>query len=168
MPSTSVTVPGDAQPSYQAIAAKTASAPGKVTGKLASAIDIMIEEGQPWDKAAVKAGLTVRAMRLAIQRPHVVAYLKARREVFRVNASAGNIHRLVKMRDQDENKMAVVQAIKTLEQIGDEQQANGRVSAMPGLQIVIVQSGVNAALTANDTKPLITIGDGPDGSRDRA
>lgn len=137
----------DAQPSRQTISARTASAPGKVTGKLAVAIDIMIEDGEHWNKAAVKAGLTVRAMRLALNRPHVVSYLKAKREVFRVHASTANIHRLVQMRDQDENKMAAVTAIKALEQIGESEQVGRSASALPGLQIVIVQGGNDARLT---------------------
>lgn len=128
------------EPSRQAIQAKTASKPMKVTGKLALAIDAMIEEGKPWDEAATQAGLTVRSMRLAMQRPHVIAYLKARREVFRVNASAGNIHRLLKLADQDDNKAAAVSAIKAIEQIGEVEAATGHRSSLPGLQIVIVQS----------------------------
>lgn len=158
----------EGRPSRQAIAAKAASKPGKVTGKLAIAIDYMIEEGLHWDKAAAKAELHVRTMRLALQRPHVVSYLKAKREVFRVHASTANIHRLVEMRDQDENKMAAVTAIKALEQIGESEQVSRGSQALPGLQIVIVQGGVNTALHTIDAKPLITLGDGPDEGRDRA
>lgn len=152
MPSQSSAVAVDAQPNRQAIAARTASAPGKVTGKLAAAIDFMIEEGLPWDKAAVKAELTVRAMRLALNRPHVVSYLKAKREVFRVHASTANIQRLVQMRDQDENKMAAVTAIKALEQIGESEQVSRGSQALPGLQIVIVQGAV-----VPTDKPMITV-----------
>lgn len=133
------TIPAE-QPSRQALQAATASKPNRVTGKLAEAIDLMIETGSTWDKAATQAGLTVRTMRLALQRPHVIAYLKARREVFRVNACAGNIHRLVKVADSDRNAMAVVAAVKAMEQIGELEAATGGRSALPGLQIVIIQS----------------------------
>lgn len=133
------------QPSRQAIQAKTASKPSRVTGKLADAIDLMIEEGKDWDKAALQAGLTVRTMRLAMQRPHVVTYLKARREVFRVNASAANIHRLVRLADQEENKAAAVSAIKAMEQIGESEDSQRTAKYLPGLQIVIVQGGAAQA-----------------------
>ncbi|BEV44405.1 hypothetical protein [Afipia carboxidovorans] len=129
-----------AQPSRQAIQAKTASKPGRVTGKLAVAINLMIEEGTPWDKAATQAGLTVRSMRLAMQRPHVIQHIKVQREVFRAHACAGNIHRLVEMRDQDENKMAVVTAIKTLEQIGEAATVSGGANVSPGL-VIVIQNG---------------------------
>jgi hypothetical protein len=140
------TIPPAVQPSRQAIQAATASKPHRVTGNLAIAIDLMIEHGLMWDKAGLQAGLTVRTMRLAMQRPHVVAYIKAKREVFRVHASAGNIHRLVEMRDQDENKMAVVTAIKALEQLGDDPQSQRAANSLPGLQIVIVQGGSAAPI----------------------
>jgi hypothetical protein len=71
--------------------------------------------------------------------------------VFRVHASAGNIHRLVEMRDQDENKMAVVTAIKALEQLGDDPQSQRAANSLPGLQIVIVQGG--SAQPAIDVTP---------------
>lgn len=149
------TIPDADQPSRQAIQAKTASKPSRVTGKLAEAIDIMIEAGQSWDKAAVQAGLTVRTMRLAMQRPHVITYLKARREVFRVNACAGNIHRLVKVADSDKNAMAVVAAVKAMEQIGVDEQGNRGVMSLPGLQIVIVQGNNQSSIDARLTHTTI-------------
>jgi hypothetical protein len=35
-----------------------------VSGRLKAALDDMIEQGTPWEQAAVKSTLTVRAMRL--------------------------------------------------------------------------------------------------------
>lgn len=133
-------VPATIEPSRQAIQAKTASKPNRVTGKLAIAIDLMIEEGMSWDKAGPQAGLSVRTMRLALQRPHVIAHLKARREVFRVNASAANIHRLIRLADQEDNKAAAVSAIKAIEQIGEVEAAVGGQRSLPGLQIVVIQA----------------------------
>jgi hypothetical protein len=146
MPSASTAVAVNDQPSRQALQAATASKPNRVTGKLAEAIDIMIEAGAMWDAAAVQAGLTVRSMRLAMQRPHVIAYLKQRREVFRVNASAGNIHRLLKLAVQEDNKAAAVTAIKAMEQIGEVEAASGIRTSLPGLQIVIVQGVAGGAV----------------------
>jgi hypothetical protein len=149
------------QPSRQAIQAQTASKPMRVTGKLAEAIDLMIEEGLLWDKAALQAGLTVRSMRLAMQRPHVIAYLKRRRDVFRTSACAANIHRLVEMRDQDDNKMASVTAIKVMEQIGNQQGFEGiGQSVRPGVVIqILTQAPVRTATVIDghmtDTPPLL-------------
>lgn len=120
----------------QAAQAKTASKPLAVTGKLKQAVDLMIETGAHWDDAAVQAGLTVRTMRLALERPHVLAHLKAAREVFRVRASAANIHRLTQIRDAADN-MPAVNAIKALEQMSDEPGANPAAVRAPGVVIVI-------------------------------
>lgn len=126
----------------------------RIPRNIAAAINVMIEEGKPWDEAAQQSNVTVRTMRLALNRPHVVSYLKAKREVFRVHASTANIHRLVEMRDQDENKMAAVTAIKALEQIGESEQVSRGSQALPGLQIVIVQQPLIQQQAVIDAKPL--------------
>src|SRR5258708_3614268 len=118
MPSTSVAISTVNQP-LSAPPAKREHGNTRIPRNIAAAIDVMIETGKPWDEAATQSNVTVRTMRLALQRPHVIAYLKARREVFRVNASAGNIHRLLKLADQEDNKAAAVSAIKAIEQIGE-------------------------------------------------
>jgi hypothetical protein len=140
--STAVTAQDDKQPSRQAIEAKTRSKPGAVTGKIAAAIDHMIEDGMLWDKAALHVGLTVRAMRLAMQKPHVVAFIKTKREVFRVHASSANIRKLVDLRDQTENKAAAVSAIKVLEQMGDET-ARGGIAGRDVSPGFVIQVNVN-------------------------
>lgn len=93
---------------------------GGVSGRLKAALDDMTWNGTPWDEAARKANLTVRAMRLALQRPHVLKYLRAQRGVLLAQASAQNFHRLEALRDQDENKNAAVAAARTLEGLANE------------------------------------------------
>lgn len=141
--SNELTVQDEKQPTRQAIEAKTRSKPGKVTGKLAQAIDLMIEEGLLWDKAALQVGLTVRSMRLAMQRPHVIAHVKAAREVFRTHASTANIRRLVDLRDQNDNKAAAVSAIKVLEQLDDDAHRPGSGSARDVSPGFVIQVNVN-------------------------
>lgn len=123
----------------------------------------MVWNGTAYDEAGPQAGLTVRTMRLALERPHVLAYLRAQKEVLRESASAKNIHRLVAVRDQDENKMAIVQAVKALEQLGEDAPGAGARSANPGIVIVIAPQG--AGLTThyppNGPKPLIEHEDVP-------
>jgi hypothetical protein len=129
------------QPQTKAIQAETASEPGKVTGKLAIAVDFMVEEGLVWEKAAVKAGLTVRAMRKALQKPHVVKHLKHRRDVFRNSVCAANIHRLAAIRDAADN-MPAVNAIKELERLGEDNRAGSSGGMIPpGLTIIIENGG---------------------------
>lgn len=123
--------------SHQALSAKTKSKPGRVTGKLRDACDAIVHEGMSWDKAAVKAGLTVRTMRLALERPHVLRHLREQKEVLRLSLVAQNPRRLAQLRDQDENKSAAVNAARALENTGDDQNAPGARPMTPGLTIII-------------------------------
>jgi hypothetical protein len=91
-----------------------------VSGRLKAALDDMLENGTAWDAAAVKANLTVRAMRLALKRPVVLTYLRKERHVLLARMSPENLHRLGKLRDQDDNKAAAVQAARTLEGLASE------------------------------------------------
>jgi hypothetical protein len=112
--------------------------PVKVRGKLFSAIELMVFDGLPLDEAAQSVGLTTYTVRQAFAKPHVLVHLKQRREVLRAAASGKNILRLCEIRDA-ENNMPAVNAIKVLEQLGDEQQQRGSaVSASPGVTIRIV------------------------------
>jgi hypothetical protein len=146
----------DGQPSLpatsppRAVDTKGASRPGRVTGKLKVALDLMVfgpTEGDnlgcalAMDDAAREAGLTTRTIRLALDRPHVRQYLNQQKQVFRASASAQNISALVKLRDKSGNAMAQLGAIKVLEQIGDEPGAGAAAARTPGMTIVIVQNG---------------------------
>jgi hypothetical protein len=75
--------------------------------------------------------------------------------VFRASISSGNILRLAELRDQDDNKMAAIGAIKVLEQIDDDPASNATRNHAPGVVIVI---GSGASVTAPqrsiDAKPL--------------
>jgi hypothetical protein len=136
-----------AAPSHQAISARTRSRPERVTGKLAQAFDRMIELGEPWDEAARSVGLTARSMRKALAKPHVIRFLKERRQVFREAASARNILRLCELRDQDTNMMAATKAVQILEQLGDEDVyggARGGIVTQPGLIIQIIAADAPA------------------------
>jgi len=111
----------------------------------------MVEEGARWDEAAVKAGLTVRNMRLALERPHVVAFLRARKQVFREAASTANIKRLCEIRDAA-NNMPAVQAIKLLEQIPDDNASSSK-GLMPGFVVQIV----NVQQPAPGAEPAVKV-----------
>jgi hypothetical protein len=131
-------------PTRQAIEAKGRSAPGKVTGKLKAAIGVMVWEGLKRPDAAAKAGLSDHGLREALRRPHVKAHYLSELEVLRTSERARNIHALVDVRDSS-NQMARVQAVKALEQLSDDQQANAQRVQTPGLVIQInMQPGTAA------------------------
>src|SRR5580700_1291009 len=99
----------DAEKSSQELTTQQKAAIGKTTrngvsGRLKAALDDMLENGTAWDAAAVKANLTVRAMRLALKRPVVLTYLRAERGALLARMSPQNLHALQRIRDQDENK----------------------------------------------------------------
>lgn len=130
----------------------------KVTGKLQLACDAMVFDGLTFQAAAAKAGLTARAMRYALSRPHVLAYVRGQRHVLLTSMTGSNILTLADVRDQVDNQMARVQAVKALEQLADEQ-AGGRSSASiatPGLVVVINTGPTDPAISAR------TVTDVPD------
>lgn len=149
------------QPSRQAIQAKTASKPRRVTGKLKTAIDLMVFGDEAatvyaWDEAARQAGLTVRTMRLALERQHVRRYLKDQQEVFRAAICAANPRRLAQIRDQDDNRSAAVKAIQVLEQRDTDPATASARTHMPGVVIVIGQPPAHMEhMRGIEPKPLI-------------
>jgi hypothetical protein len=90
----------------------------------------------PDNEAAAIAGLNVLSIRNALHKPHVLAYYKQQREVLRARESPANIHRLCEIRDAADN-MPAVNAIRALEQLGDEQINKPNVPS-PGISIRIV------------------------------
>lgn len=116
----------------------------RVKGKLFNAIELIVFEGLPLDEAATKTGLTTYTIRQAFGRAHVIAHMKARREVLRASACGSNILRLEQIKRAADN-MPAIQAIRTLEQMGDDVIGGAAaVSHSPGITIRIinaVQSG---------------------------
>jgi hypothetical protein len=129
-------------PTRQAAAIPGRSRRGAVTGKLKTALDLMVWENLKRKDAAAKAGLTDPSLRFAFRKPHVMAYYRAELAALRENLRARNIHRLDGIADDSKNDMARVGAIKALELITEQadERGQGRGSVtLPGLQIVIVQ-----------------------------
>jgi hypothetical protein len=140
------TVP-TAFPTRQAAAIEGRSRRGAVTGKLKTALDLMVWDNMKRKDAAEKAGLADSSLRFAFRKPHVMAYYHAELAALRNNLRARNIHRLDGIAETSKNDMAKVGAIKAMEQIADqadERQRPGSVT-LPGLQIVIVQGGGSTA-----------------------
>lgn len=134
------------------IGRREASKPAKVTGRLKRALDLMVWDGKRDNDAAVETGMTVTAIRLALQRPHVRAYFREQMDVFRARESPRNIHRLCEIRDAA-NNMPAVNAVKALEQLGDGANGNSAGGAMRSPGITIVVQG-NAEVRETPPQPV--------------
>jgi hypothetical protein len=108
-----------------------------MTPRVRKAVDLMVWHGKPYDEAAKEVGLTTRAMRLALGKPHVVAAVKRELQVLRESEQPRNIRRLVQIRDKADN-MPAVQAIDRLMRSPDDVAAGSGASASPGITIRII------------------------------
>jgi hypothetical protein len=119
------------------------SKPLAVTGRLKRAIELMIWHGHSRDEAATAAGLKPKSLYNAFRKHHVKQYFRAELGALRESARAKNFHHLEKIAADSENDMAKVAAIKTMEQISEEEArrmpASGNVS-LPGLTIQIINA----------------------------
>lgn len=122
---------------------KDKSAPHQVTGKLREACNLMIfgnDAGEPleYDEAAKEAGLTVRAMRMALEKPHVRNYLRQQRAILVASFHSTNPLHIARMRDKSSNQMVRLQAARAIEDMGGEAAAtDGRRPTSPGVTIII-------------------------------
>lgn len=138
----------------QHIAGQDRARPRKVTGKLQVALDAMVFEGLPYDEAAQKANITVRAIRMALSKQHVIAYIRQQRDVLRTSMSGRNILTLAEVRDQKQNQMARVNAVAALERMEDQTHAAGNRASTPGLVVVVVNAPSSGAVMADQrTEP---------------
>jgi len=139
-----ITMPNEVAFADNSRLARNKQPPLRISKRVKDAIDAIVQSGKRWDDAAIENGMTTRNMRLALERPHVLAYYKAQLKVLREARSARNFHRLCEIADA-ENNMPAVNAIKALEGISDEQTNNKQTTA-PGVTIRIVNvSGTQVA-----------------------
>lgn len=128
----------------------------RVTPRVIVAVKAIVWEGQELDEAARTAGLTTHALRLALQRRHVLTFMKAERDQFRAYVSAQNIHRAKQIRDQSGNAMAQLGAIKYLDSIDDEPGAVAARSRSPGVVFLVVGAAPHMPhIQHAPAKPLI-------------
>jgi hypothetical protein len=127
-------------PTRQAAAIEGRSRRGDVTGKLRTALDLMVWSGERRAAAAEKAGLADSSLRAALRKPHVLQHYNAELAALRTSLRAKNVHRLDTIADDSKNDMARVAAVKALEVIADQADERTRpgMATVPGLQIVII------------------------------
>jgi len=130
--------------------ARNKSPPPRITRRVKRAIELIVHEAMPFDQAAREVSFSLRALRLAMNKPHVMAYYKAECEVFRDCRRARNYQRLAEIAD-DQNNMPAVNAIKTM--MGVElEQTNKQTAASPGVTIRIVNVAATPPQHAIDVR----------------
>lgn len=112
----------------------------RLGAKLKAALDSMVWDGLPYADAARKANLTTYAMRCALDRSHVQAYLRSQRQVFRECLSTRGLTRLVELSEQNANLTAAVSATRTLMSESDQEHSAGAQRHAPGLVVQIINS----------------------------
>jgi hypothetical protein len=137
-----------------------------LTPAIRTAIDAIVFERCSREEGCKRAGITERALYLALEKPEVAAYWNSQIVVLRVGERARNIHVLAEVRD-GANQMAKVQAVKTLEQLAEEapQRWTPGSVTLPGLVIQIVGPGpAPAPRTVGPASTMIDVS--PEGRRD--
>ena len=105
--------------------------------------------------ACQAAGVTPFVMRRYLDRPAVIAHLRAEHRKFREVVCSGNTAALRKVRDTSENGMAIVAATRALDGMQGEDAARADAPS-PGVTIRIVQAPQPAPIV-DITPPRRTI-----------
>jgi hypothetical protein len=119
----------------------------RITKRVKDAIDAIVTLGIAYNEAAAESGLTTRAMRLALERPHVLSYLKQQLKVLRDARGPRNFHRLCAIADAADN-LPAVHALRALELLSEESSARRNDSPTPGVVLNIVH--------ASSLPPIVT------------
>jgi hypothetical protein len=117
----------------------TKSAARQVSGRLKAAIDLMTWHGKPYDEAAKAAGLTTRALRMALEKEHVLRYMRSQRRALLASEGPRTIIRLTELRENSTNMNAAVAASRTILSIADDDARRagpGHGATQPGFVIV--------------------------------
>ena len=123
--------------------ARNKTPPLRITKRVKRAIELIVHEAMPFDQAAREVDFSLRALRLAMNKPHVMQFYKQECEVFRDCRRARNYQRLAEIAD-DQNNMPAVNAIKAM--MGVElEQTNNKQTISPGVTIRIVNVAATPA-----------------------
>lgn len=147
------------------------------TPRIKAALEAMVFEGLKRDKAAKKAGLTDHAVRTALTKPHVLAYLNECQEVLRTGLRPRALHKMGQLLDAKAERIQF-EAAKYLDGMDRPTHAVGAINVqvnnhthveLPGYVIDIsdAQAQANSAkqidhLPADDDSDMISIEDVPD------
>lgn len=123
----------------------------RISARVRTAIEAMVWQGLTRDEAAQHAGIKDNSLYIAMRKPDVRRFYLSELDVLRTSEKARNHHALVRIRDQDENKMATVAAVKVLEQIDETPATAGVHRSAPGVTIII---NGNAPVQAIEHQPV--------------
>jgi hypothetical protein len=127
--------------------------PRGLTSRVKAAIDAIVFDRCSRQEACERAGLTERALYLALAKVEVATYWNGQIEVLRRGERAKNLHRLTDIRDQNSNPAAAVKAVQVLEAVPDDvRRAPGAIQ--PGL-VIIVNSPAGSQQIGS--KPVIDV-----------
>lgn len=130
-----------------------------ISRAIRDAIERMVHEGLHWDDAARAVGLPIRTMRLALERPAVIKYVKEQRDVFRTAVSATNIHHLRQLRDSGRNEMARLGAMRLIEKDSDDNEMRTAARHQSPGVVIVIKGNADVSLMeqerATAAKPLI-------------
>jgi hypothetical protein len=116
---------------------------GQVTGRLKAALDLMVfgdAEGKilEYDEAAKATGMTTRAMRMALHKPHVRNYLRDQRGCLIASLHSTNVQHVASMRANSANSMTRLQAARMIEDMAQTDAVAAQKSTIaPGITIII-------------------------------
>jgi hypothetical protein len=132
-----------------------------VPARVKTAVEYLLTQKADLQLAAAAAGISMRELRRSLGQPHVHRYMAAEKQRAIEVLCLGNVAALQKVRDESENAMARVGAVKTAEMmrvgaLADEAASQQR---RPGLQIVLVQKDGTKELVpmSPPSVPLIDI-----------
>jgi hypothetical protein len=129
-----------------------------VPAKVKVAIEFLIQQKNDLAAAALHAGVSLNELRRSLKAPQVRRYALEQRQLALETLCLGNPAALQKVRDESENGMAIVGAVKAAEQLrvgAIEAEASAQRRA-PGLSIVLVQ-GDGGRLTAFEPPKLLDV-----------
>jgi hypothetical protein len=124
----------------------------RITKRVKDAIDAIVERGIAYNEAATESGLTTRAMRLALERPHVLAYLRQQLKVLRDARGPRNFHRLCAIADAADN-LPAVHAIRALELLSEEVTARRTDAPTPGVVLNIISAPPSQIAVSSHSLP---------------
>lgn len=127
--------------------------PRGLTRPIRIAIDAMIFSRCKRADACKQAGITERALYLALEKMEVAAYWKRQTDVLRTGERAQNIHRLTDVRDQEDNRAASVKAVQVLEQLDTDAAARPAMPQQPGFVVIVQAPGATPAPPMVDVSP---------------
>lgn len=107
-----------------------------LTRKQRAFVEAMVWHGLQFKECREKANISESYAYLLLHDPLVLEAMKRERQVLKASAGTRNIHALMKVRDESRNHLAVVQAVKAIEEMTSEESVSAG-SKRVGIVIMI-------------------------------